>query len=498
MGARFVAVLVAVALGAGSALVGMTMATGTWTTLAADLEPGKGYAVKLGAEGDRLRLELKNASGGASASVSVYAPAGERVGHFALDAGARAVEVSAGEGVWMVFVYKAFGADLALSVHGFGDAGQLADAIVERREVVLGEALEPAASNRTYAALLTEEPVLAGVYLRGSARGFQSELRSARGVVEVVSEQQVSAASTGVVVESQGSRATFPENLASGAYQARVGAEEMRGTLLLVALHLRAPAFPEPAPPEEPEQPTPPSRPRPPARPEPEPEEEFAVCGEVRARAPFALEAEAGQTLRLALRSRMDPRVSIFDPLDALVGVVRLEQRGEERTFVLEDEGEYVLYARGGAVEVALRGAEECELRELSTESVTVAEFRGEDVAERKEAEANFSLGLAPIEFGVRVDGAAVDLEAVFEGPLGEAAVVRQTLALGSGEGFGAGSEDMAAQRGEERARGMARVKDPALMVEGPWVLHVEADLLRGDLDAFALHYVRGSMERDA
>lgn len=514
MGTRFLAVLAVVALGAGSAVVGLTMASGTWTVVGEGLAPGQGYALNLTAKADHVRLELANASAGASASFSVYGPGGARVGHYTLDEAMRTVEVTTGAGLWTVFVYSAHDADLSVAVHGAtADEGRMLPAESERREVVLGQANE-ARLHRTYTAVLDAEPVLAGVYLQGSARGFASDLRTEKGVVETVQLAQVDGAAHGMVVAQQGSRTTSPGNLMAGSFHADVRADRISGTLVLAALYLKAPEFPpmkpaeppaQPAPPPvaptpptaekpreapppgppAPEKPAPPEQPRekPPAS--PPPEEPRATCGDARADAPFGFTVSGASKLLLTLQGRVDPWVTVFGPDDRIVGVAQLAEPGSRATLDLAAAGDYVLFARGGTVHAELLGAATCELRLLATEAVTVAAWTQDEAASGNlSAVVNFTLDRAPLAFGLKLRGLtsiAYGLHAELTGPRGEAARVSHVLSAGAGQQLMLGG-----------VGGKATAK-ATHMVAGAWTANLGAQMLQGTVEVTAVHYVRAS-----
>jgi hypothetical protein len=461
MGKRFLAVLAVVALGAASAMVGMTMASGQWTTVGQGLEPGMGYAIQLTDKADRLKLELANAQDGAMASFSLYSPEGVRAGHYALDGNTKLVEVVAGKGVWTLFVYKAQGGDLTVGVHGAADAGRFQPADVERREFTLGNVRGSQQVENTYTAIVGKEPVLANVVLEGSARNLVSELRTEKGVVEMISEQEVAAVQGGGVVDHRGERTTFPANLAAGPFTARVQADSLSGTLKLLVLYVEAPDFlplEAPVAEEEDEEPqegkkgkdrhakaprdrhthdhhhkhaAPRAMPAPPAM-------EWADCGTAESRVPYAVEAMRG-LMRLTLEETVDPFVTVYTPHDAVLAVVQLEEEGDEATVPLPMAGEYVVYSRGMSVKVELMGTAACSLRELDVEAVAVAVVTGEGVGVES-GEVPFEMLLPPLEFGIRMAdplAAGIDVEATFTGPLGEAAHYRQSFNTGAFGSFG-------------------------------------------------------------
>lgn len=509
MGTRFLAVLSVVALGAASAMVGMTMASGEWSVVGTGLEPGQGYAVQVGAGFDRLKLELSNPVPDAVATFSLYGPDGARAGFFRLDAGTRVSEVvTEAKGAWMVFVYKAQGSDLTLSVHGSEPGAAMKPAEVERRETVLGQVRSTSAVDQTFTAVVGKEPVLANVYLKGSARNFQSELFTEKGVVEVVAESEVAAAQTGAIVDSRGERSTLPQNLAAGPFTAKVKADSLSGSLMLVTLYLVAPDFTELTLDDEEEAeeddapkardrkhrphthapPPPKAAPRSKAAP---PAAEWTACGTIESRVPYGLDVPGG-VLKLTLGEEVDPFVTVFSPDDRVVAVVQLEEQGQEETVALGMPGEYVLYARGMRVDVSMMGVEECELRELGVEAVGLAAVRGE-LLRPTEATADFALATPPLEFGVRLaspEAVALGLEAVFTGPDGEAA--RAHMGFGSGLTGDAGFP-LPFWGGDERRGRAAHAQDVEAekMLDGDWVLDLRADSLTGDVEALALLYVR-------
>ena len=517
MGTRFLAVLAVVALGAGSAMVGLTMASGSWTVAGAGLEPGQGYALHLGSDADRLKLELANLTGDAVASFAVLSPAGERVGFYALDASTKSAEVSAGAGDWLVFVYKSQGGDLTLSFHGANaEAGKFAPAVVERREFTLGSVSPTRAVDAEYTAIVGKAPLLANVVLQGSARNFHSELSSDKGVVEINSISDLAGTQGGGIVDSKGERTTMPQNLASGAYTAKVKADSLSGSLVLVALFLSAPDFPTAAPaaPDAPEDATPPT---PPASSGPhqsphakhkqphaahaaiaKTEVQFAECGTAASRVPNGLTVGNGAMLKLTLEKQQDPAVSLYDPADKLFKVVELKKEGQSATVQLPQAGEYVLYARGADVKVELAGVEKCELRELKVQPLTVATVSGDALLGASDVHANFSLLQAPLEFGVRLaspDAVALGMHAAFKGPDGVAAEDSQDLGTGALGGSGGlfqslpfGSPD---GNGPQSSRGGLAQADAQKLVDGDYVLDLQAQLLRGDVEAFALQYLR-------
>lgn len=517
MVARTTTTLVALALLASGAMVGMTMASGTWMPLGEGLAPGEGYALRLREGADRFRLTLDNASGDARASFSVYAPDGQRAGHYTLDAGTRSVEVVGPPGLWMVFVYQAQGGDLALAAHGANGSALLQRAEVERREVVLGHFAVQQSLDATYTAMIDEEPVLAGVYVHGSARGFRSELRTERGVVETVHEEQVDAAAAGVYVEQRGQRSAQPQNLAEGPYTARVTAERLSGELVLVTLHLRAP--PEPEAPQEPAAPEPRSaspqgqgEAPPPAEPPgqaPSPGDpstgpqgapapaspasgtprDAARCGIAPAGTAVGLATSTRATLHLTLEGSGAGWVSVFGPRDDLLAAVQLHGGAPTAALAVEGAGEHVLYVRGAAVQAALQGARACTLRALAMTKELVAVVRGSaEATVNATAQAAFTLARAPVEFEFQVVGASTSVlgvHAVFQGPLGPAAHVGQAAVLGltGGSGSTAGTRDAAAS------------VEAAKMVAGAWLLEFRALMQRGDVEAYALHYSRAAAE---
>lgn len=496
-------------------MVGLSMASGDWETVGQGLEPGQAYALNLNGQADRLKLELTNIGSDAVASFSVYAPDGQRAGFFGLDANTKAAEVVATKGVWTLFVYKTQGADLQVLVHGAPDAGKFLPADVERREVVLGNFRTQTAVDETFTAVIGKEPVLANVYLKGSARNFGSELRTEKGVVEIIRETEVAAAQTGLIVDSKGERMTMPQNLQAGPFTAKVQADSLSGSLVLVTLFVVEPDFDlelpderemneDGSPPEPPRAPRHKERPHahnapkaPPAHPGHPMEMEFQECGTAESRVPYGIEMNGGM-LRLTLEESVDPWVTVFDPLDQIHAVVQLEEQGDMAEVPIGMPGEYVIYSRGMNVKVEALGSAECELRELSIEaaSVGVVSIRGGGDAEQ----VPFSLTMAPLEFGVRMtspDAVGIGVEAVFTGPAGEAARYQQSFGLGPFSDNGLWLPlPFGGDRQERGNHGYAEV-DSKLLVSGDWLLDVNAEVMNGDLEAYALHYLREAAEED-
>lgn len=515
MGTRFLAILAVTALGAGSAMVGLTMASGSWNTLGTGLMPGEAYALKVGNQVDRFKLELANSTAGSVAWFSVYSPSGTRAGFYTLDSGTHTAEVVASSGVWLLFVYKAQGGDLTISAHGTGDFGEFLPAEVQRRDIKLGVVPTQQAIDQTYTAVLDREPALAGVYLQGSARNFQSELRSTKGPVEVVSESETNAVAAGVIVDAHGDRTTNPAHLVAGPYTAHVRSDSLSGTLVLVALYLQAPDFaeelapeapmPEKAPrPEQGPSKPPQAHPKPPKHPHAHEKKvvardhgEWTDCGTVEARVPTAVMMDRPAQLRLTTEEGRAPVVSIFDPGDELVEAVKMKEKGEGATVNAFLPGEYVLYARGAAIQVALHGPGPCALRELTTQTEVVASMTGEGLKGGDTTHANFTLELPPLEFALRMaspDAIAVDLNALFTGEQGKAAEYHESLGVGL---FGGGMPLPFFGEGHGYRDSGQATSDATKMVKGDWALDVSAQAWTGQLDALALHYVRDAGEQD-
>ncbi|HEV8359679.1 MAG TPA: hypothetical protein VGR28_04400 [Candidatus Thermoplasmatota archaeon] len=513
MGKRLLAILGVMALGASSAMVGLTMAQGDWTVLGTGLAPGEGYAVQLGDSADRIKFELANMTDGALATFSVYGPDGARIGFYSLDDATHLAEIAtSAKGVWTIFVYKARSSDLAVAVHGDEQAGKFLPAHVERKELTLGTISTTEAVDHVYTAVLEEEPVLAGLYLKGTARNLQTELRTDKGVVEVVNQEELSAAGS-VIVDSKGERATMPQNLEAGPFTATVKAESMSGTLQLVALTLEQPDFSifevtdedeaaqaEEAPHAEKHKDrhtmtAPPH----PARAAAPPKPVYAECGELPAGVPVLLPLESSGMLRLSLGEVKDPAVTLFAPDDSLLAVVVLEEEGQEEMVPLGEIGDYVLYARGPGVQAALMGAEDCELTELPMAADEVATIVATGVGPTS-SQATFGLELAPLEFGLRMDSpdsVALNLRATFTGPDGEAGADGRFLELGAlggmpGDPFGFfGGHERSGQ-----SQGTVAV-DAAKMLAGEWTVDLQADTMNGSIGILALHYVREVAEDD-
>lgn len=516
MGTRFLAVLAVVALGASSAFVGLSMASGDWQTVGQGLEPGQAYAVMLGDGADRLKLEVVNVVSDPVASFSIYAPDGARAGFFALDGNTRSAELVAGKGIWTLFVYKAQGADLQVAVHGQPDAGKFQPADVERREVLLGNVKSTQAVDSSYTAIVGKEPVLANLYLQGSARNFVSQLETSKGIVELISESEVAAAQTGAIVDARGERTTLPQNLASGPFTAKVKADSLSGSLMLVTLYIEVPEFdldvpvPDEAdreerdheedakdPPRHKHKPHAQAAPRP-GRPV-APVAEWAECGTASSRVPYAVDAAGA--LRVTLEESVDPFVTVFDPLDQVLAVVQLEEEGDSAEVPLPYPGEYVVYSRGMDVLVEVLGVAGCELRELDIEPVSIAVLSGEVLGGSSE-EVPFELTAAPLEFGLRMnrpDSVAMDVRAVFTGPEGEAAQYYQSFgtAFIGDRGFGGLGGLFFGEGNTTRGHGDYAEVDAAKLLAGEWLLNVDAGLMNGDLEAFALHYLREAAEAD-
>ncbi|MCA1814495.1 MAG: hypothetical protein LC624_11195 [Halobacteriales archaeon] len=342
---KSIVALTVAALAASGAWVGLGMASAAWSVVGEQLTPGTGYAVLMGDGADRFRLELANASARAEASALVLAPDGTRAAYLTLAGAERSAEVAAGQGAWLVFVYRAH-----------------------------------------------------------DAQGLHSELRTDAGLVEVVDEQDLSAAQSGLVVEQHGSRVTFPENLTKGGFTAEVQARDLQGTLRLAALYLRVPALQVAAQAEAHAEvqadgdadttvssPPPAERPAPAPQPAPKPNgtgdpsgnatvgthsapppPALKSCGEVQAGTPTEVRAPARAWLEVAADGGAASAVRIYGPKDELVGVLRLDDAHASARVQLRAEGAYVLLSESAKVRAALTGAS-CTVRELGTRIVTVA-----------------------------------------------------------------------------------------------------------------------------
>jgi hypothetical protein len=511
VGKRFLAILAVMALGAGSAMVGLTMASGSWNVVGTGLAPGEGYGVLIGNGNDRMKLELANTTDNPVAWFSVWSPSGARAGFFQLDGSTKSAEIVVNNGPWLVFVYKAHGGDLTMSVHGPNGAAlpPMNEANVERREVTLGN--ENAGNlDKTYTAVLDKEPALAGVYLQGSATQFHSELRTEKGPVEVVDDQNVDALQSGVLVESKGQRATMPQNLQAGGYTAKVTAQELRGTLVLVALYVTVPEFKAPDTTEAPDAAAAPPAPSEPSTPPPSEgkhhkhavamaSSDIAQCGTAGSRRPYALAIPRPAILQVTLNESSDPLVSVYDPSDALLGVVQLKEKGDKATLPLPTAGEYVLYARGASVDVAvLHGGATCKLEKLKTHQADVAHVGGDAISstlgDGAKQSVNFTLKTPPLELGLRADSPdAVVLggEGVFTGPAGEAAESRIDFALGATGGSGLGGLFGAPDHSYGPMDDSSTQVNATGMVLGAYTLEFQAQTLQGDLAAYAVQYVR-------
>jgi hypothetical protein len=514
LGKRFLAILAVMALGAGSAMVGLTMASGQWNVVGTGLEPGAGYGVLLSHGQDRLKLELANTTSDPVAWVSVWTPDGVRAGFYQLDGSTKAAEVVANEGVWLLFVYKVHGGDLSLSVHGNSDTpAQFAPADVQRREVTLGSVEKTGQLDETYTAVLNKEPALAGVYLRGSARMLESELRTEKGLVEVVRDEVVSAAAAGVVVDSKGERTTLPQNLQAGPFTARVKAEEISGQLVLVTLYVLAPEFDLPAASPE-EDGAPAAQAAPPGGPHGKRPhgkgaaqaagDEPVACGTADSRTPYGLEVLQPALLRVALEEQEDPLVSVYDPEDQLLAVLELKEQGDTAEAMLMAPGEYVLYARGASVNVTLLHAKECKLRELGMEMELAGVIAVPDVAaDEAKGSTNFTLSTPPLDFqmqAIDADTVILDGRAEFTGPEGVAGHAYMTFGAGLLGESGVGG--VGGLLGGSRGHGWADMSSTQVnatgLVLGEWLVDFEASIMHGNVAIVACHYVREAAEDKA
>ncbi|MCA1814494.1 MAG: hypothetical protein LC624_11190 [Halobacteriales archaeon] len=516
LGKRFLAVLAVVAL-VGGAFVGMTLASGQWNVVGTGLEPGQGYGVQVVQGNDRVRLSLENVTSDPLATFSLWGPDGNRAGYFEINGATKSADIVTGPGAWLVFVYKSQGADLTLSVHGTDSGVPMVPAGVERREVNLGSVNEQNL-DRTFTAVLGHEPALAGVYLEGSARGISSELRTEKGIVEVVHDEQTDAVQGGLIVDAKGERTTFPGNLQSGAFTAHVTATEIRGALQLVAIYLTVPDFPEPvvSMPDEEEkgsnEATPPPSPHKASSPPSHYDKHSAMakhmaipmdvadCGTADAGVPYAISVDRPGLLNVKLNETTDPVVSLYDPQDDLMGTVELKKKGDEGTLPMAFPGDYVLYSRGATVDVHVIHAETCKLIELKTKVVPVADISG-DVLGGGASNATFSLEMPPLLFGLMPNDpttVVVDGSAVFKGPEGDGAASHIDIGLGLVDGgmpigdfLPFGSPDH--QDRQHGGMSSQTTVDAAKLLRGDWTVDFSASAMQGSLVAYALEYVRGT-----
>lgn len=336
---------------AGAIALAPSAAAAEWHVYEGDIHPGHAYGLLVPAGARSYEIALDGAEG-ASASVTLLDPAGEKLGHYALTAAAATVAVvTPVEGRHVLYVYDVAGGALQVRV----DAEE-APALSLQPLPLVREDAEVASGDggplvRTMTATLRSEPVFLTLLYEGSVRGLDATIASAGGDAVTIADETGTAFSPGVWSSLTGSRSTDAARIDGATYQVTATADAFEGTMTLATLAIDLASPPVEVPTEPP---VPPQRPG--ELPLHETPAHAPVVHLAEARAfeltlaagtleildPHAIAAEDED--RSDLPDRAAFAVSIRSPDDELVAYI--DEPGDQLAYAVEipEDGAYVAY----------------------------------------------------------------------------------------------------------------------------------------------------------
>lgn len=234
-------VAIAVAL-VGATIAAVIMAGGasaaSWHVYQGDMYAGHAYGLQVPAGAESIEFLFEGAEAG-KAALSVYAPGGDKVGHYALSPGLAAASIASPEaGQYVVYVYDI--TDGGLSVRVSSDdkpALDLASIDLVREETTIGT-FEQGKLDQVITSKLQAEPVFVTLLYSGTSRLLDATVSSASGPVVTIKGESATAFSPGVWTTLKGERTFDASMLEGNVFTTEVHAEEFEGTMVLTTLAL--------------------------------------------------------------------------------------------------------------------------------------------------------------------------------------------------------------------------------------------------------------------
>jgi len=399
-----------------------------WHSYHGDMFPGHAYGLDVPRGAESIEFRFDGAEGG-SASIGIYAPAGAKVGYYALSPALTAASVAnPAPGRYVVYVYDVVEGALQVRVASDHAPAKLDLQKIElvREDVKIGS-FQQGKLDQVITAELKAETVFVTLLYEGSSRDLDATVSSAKGAVVTITDESATAFSPGVWTNLQGTRAFDASMLDGTKYTVEVHAEQFEGSMVLTTLGLKidAPATgPAVQPRVGPAPPAPPTAERPHAR-ERVAFDTTSAHFALEEGIPLAFEASGGRLViadpgaldedRDGNRSYHDDCrplhgvVAIYAPDDTLLGVLELSHDNATASIELPMKGEYVAYARhveGEVLLARLEGADRAPaVRTLATETETFAIDR-HGVLHMGGGAATMELSRAPVDLQMRfVDG---------------------------------------------------------------------------------------------
>lgn len=345
--------LLALAVGALAALGGASFMflgnaqAATWHDYKGDLYAGHAYGLQVPAKAEAYEITLEGEPG-ATATFTLLDPEGASLGHHVLtwESPSLLVEEPA-QGRHALYVYDLQGGALKLRVDALLAplSVGLQKLPLHKADLVLAEQAEAAPLDLAVEKDLGATPVFLTLLYEGSVTDLDATLASAKGDVVTIRDESGTAFAPGVWSHLKGERASDPANLEGAVFAIAAKAERFEGTLTLTALSVDQKV------PAETEATT--------AAPAPAP---LPVNGAFTAPVgtPIAFTASKG-ALRItdvedvvvqdgndedeeAQHDYWTGAIAIYDPADALIAYVELDDRSPNATVKLPADGEYVAY----------------------------------------------------------------------------------------------------------------------------------------------------------
>lgn len=417
---KLVAAGLAVVL-AGAALVAFASpaSAAEWHAYKGDVYAGHAYGLLVPPRAESIEVAWSGAESG-SASLSIFDPAGAKVGHYALGPGLTAASVaSPQEGRYVLYVYEVSGGALNVRVSAPAAPAQLdlRQMPLKREDVSVSTQDAPGRLDKAVTATLKAPAVFVTLLYQGSAEGLDATVSSVKGPVVTIAGETGTAFAPGVYSSLSGTRTMDAANLDGTAYTVEIHARSFEGSLVLTTLAVDFGA------PVAPEKPADVKAPAPPATP-------WTVNGASPTFAfesgkAYAFQAKAGKLLLAdpAVEAKTNDThghdeyryfsdaVSIYAPDDSLLAYVEIDHETPNATVELPVEGEYVAFVHHASDEVVLAklvGATSAPaLRELPLVEETF-EFEASDLFAGGEKEFTLTrvpvlMHLAPTQEGVEL-----------------------------------------------------------------------------------------------
>lgn len=333
------------ALGGASVMFLGNAQAATWHDYKGDLYAGHAYGLQVPAKAEAYEITLEGEPG-ATATFTLLDPEGASLGHHVLTWESPSLLVDEpAQGRHALYVYDLQGGALKLRVDAILAplSVGLQKLPLHKADLVLAEQAEAAPLDLAVEKDLGATPVFLTLLYEGSVTDLDATIASAKGDVVTIRDESGTAFAPGVWSHLKGARASDPANLEGAVFTIAAKAERFEGALTLTTLSVDQKV------PAETETTT--------AAPAPAP---LPVNGAFTAPVgtPIAFTASKG-ALRITDVEDVVERegddeerdhghwtgaIAIYDPEDALLAYVELDDRSPNATVKLPADGEYVAY----------------------------------------------------------------------------------------------------------------------------------------------------------